>query len=81
MNDKKAADKKTIKVTQTGSLIESLTNVLVGFVITLIVSPLIYWLCGIDMSLPRMGAVTVCFTVVSVVRSYIIRRFFNRVNL
>lgn len=59
------------------SFIESLTNVGVGFITTLVFSPLIYWICDIHMSGLQMGSATGLFTILSVARSYIIRRWFN----
>ena len=63
--------------TKKGSFIESLTNVGVGFIVTLIFSPLIYWICDIEISHTQIGEATLLFTILSVVRSYVIRRFFN----
>lgn len=59
-------------------MLESITNVAVGFVITLIFSPFIYTLCGMKYTWGQLGWVTIIFTALSIVRSYIIRRFFNK---
>jgi membrane protein implicated in regulation of membrane protease activity len=59
-------------------MLESITNVAVGFVITLVCSPFIYTLCGMEYTWGQLGWVTVIFTALSIVRSYIIRRFFNK---
>lgn len=64
--------------TKKSSLLEAASNVLIGFVTTLLVSPAIYALCGVTMKATQMGSVTALFTVVSLVRSYIIRRWFNK---
>ena len=60
------------------SLIESITNVSVGFVTTLILSPPLYWLANVEINYFQMTHLTLLFTVVSVARSYIIRRWFNK---
>jgi hypothetical protein len=60
------------------SILESITNVAVGFIITLVCSPFIYELCGMKYTWSQLGSVTVIFTLLSIVRSYIIRRFFNK---
>lgn len=60
------------------SLIESIVNTLVGFLITMAVSPFIYWVCDVKMSLPQMSVVTLLFTLVSIIRNYVIRRYFNK---
>ena len=59
-------------------MLESITNVAIGFVITLVCSPFIYTLCGMEYTWGQLGWVTVIFTLLSIIRSYIIRRFFNK---
>ena len=60
------------------SIIESIVNTFVGFIITIAFSPLIYGICGVTMSLPQMGGATILFTLLSIIRNYIIRRWFNK---
>ena len=60
------------------SFIEALVNTGIGFGITLAASFIVYPLCGVIISTGKMGMVTVCFTVISIIRQYIIRRFFNK---
>lgn len=64
--------------TKKGSFIEAVVNTFVGFIVTLIASPFIYWICGVEISFPAMSMVTLLFTIVSVIRNYVIRRFFNK---
>ncbi len=64
--------------TKRNSFLEACLNTLVGFLITLCCSFFIYPLCGVKASLGSMSGVTACFTVVSVARQYIIRRYFNK---
>lgn len=52
-------------------------NTIVGLVVTMLFSPIIYSVCGIKVSAYQMTAATALFTLVSVCRSYIIRRLFN----
>jgi membrane protein implicated in regulation of membrane protease activity len=59
------------------SILESISNVTVGFLTTLIFSPFIYSLCGMTYTWTQLGSVTIIFTIISILRSYIIRRFFN----
>lgn len=63
--------------TKKGSLTEAIVNTLIGLIITLLFAPLIYWAAGVEISLPKMGAATLMFTVLSVIRQYVIRRWFN----
>lgn len=59
------------------SLLEAITNIAIGYFITMLVSPVIYWINDIDMNFVQMNGIVACFTIVSIIRQYIIRRFFN----
>lgn len=62
------------------SLIEAVVNTLVGLVIALIATALICWFHDIPMPLENNFKITAWMTALSVVRSYAIRRYFNRRN-
>jgi branched-subunit amino acid transport protein len=64
--------------TKLNSALESLSNTTIGLLTTLIFSPLIYNMVGMTYTYNQLGLVTVLFTALSIVRSYIIRRFFNK---
>lgn len=66
--------------TKKKSFIEALINTFIGFMVTLIFSPLIYWMCDVKMSIPKMNVVALLFTVLSVIRNYVIRRWFNKIK-
>lgn len=61
------------------SLIESLTNVAVGFGVSLASQIVIFSGYGVKLQLIDNIAITVWFTLISVARSYLLRRAFNRV--
>lgn len=61
------------------SLIESLTNVAVGFGISLASQIVIFSGYGVKLPLLDNIAITVWFTLISIARSYLLRRAFNRV--
>lgn len=63
---------------QKHSLIESLANVAVGYGIALASQLLIFPLFGIHISLQDNIVIGLLFTVVSIARSYALRRLFNR---
>lgn len=65
---------------KTKSFIESLVNTFVGFMVTITFSPLVYWMCDIKISFPKMNMVALLFTILSVIRNYIIRRWFNKIK-
>ena len=64
--------------TKLNSVLESLSNTTIGLLTTLIFSPFIYSMVGMTYTYSQLGLVTVLFTVLSIVRSYVIRRFFNK---
>jgi hypothetical protein len=59
------------------SLMESMVNVVVGMLINFTAQLIIYPLMGINVSLNTNIVIMLLFTIVSVARSYAIRRWFN----
>jgi hypothetical protein len=64
--------------TKTHSLIESLTNIAVGAGVSLGSQYLIFPIFGISVGFSDHLAITGYFTVVSIIRSYCLRRLFNK---
>lgn len=62
------------------SLIEAITNTAVGFGISLLSIFIILPLVGIESTPGKNGVITLYFTVISIVRGYVLRRVFNRVK-
>mgnify|MGYP006883113499 FL=1 len=60
------------------SVVESLTNVAIGYGVALASQLLIFPFYDIDISLQDNIAIGVWFTLISLVRSYVIRRCFNK---
>jgi predicted membrane protein len=65
--------------TKKQSLLESATNTAVGFIISLASTFVIFPLVGFESSFSKNLIVTLFFTIVSILRGYFIRRFFNKV--
>lgn len=63
--------------TKRQSLIETLTSVFVGWLIGVILNMLVLPLFNYDVNLTDGVLISIIFTAVSVVRSYVVRRFFN----
>lgn len=63
--------------TRLGSLIESLINVLIGFGISLVLTAVVLPAYGHAVTLADNLQITLIFTVSSIARSYLLRRFFN----
>ena len=62
------------------SLIESFTIVISGFFVALAVQLLIFPLYDIEITLFQNVQIVMILTVTSIIRVYIVRRCFNRVN-
>ena len=60
------------------SLIESITQTAVGFLVSLLVQLVLYPLMGIPVTFAQNLWITGVFTVVSVGRGYVLRRVFER---
>lgn len=60
------------------SIIEAISNTLVGYVINLGVQIIVYPLYGATFTLMQNVQLGLIFLVVSLVRSYVIRRYFNK---
>ena len=63
--------------TKKQSLIESLTSTTIGIIIGIVLNLTILPIFGYPVSLSDSLWISVIFTIVSIIRSYVIRRFFN----
>lgn len=59
------------------SLIETLTNVSIGYIISFIANITVLPMFGYDINLTDGFWISMIFTVISVIRGYIVRRRFN----
>ena len=62
------------------SLAEAVTNVLLGYGIAVMTQVLVFPLFGLNVSLSENLGIGLVFTVISLVRSYLLRRIFNAVS-
>ena len=60
------------------SLIESATNILIGYWCAVLTQLIVFPMVGIDVPLDKNLMIGLIFTLISLVRSYVIRRAFNR---
>lgn len=60
------------------SLLESFVNIFVGFIISFASTFLIFPLVGFESTSSKNLIITIFFTVISFLRSYILRRIFNK---
>ena len=63
--------------TKLGSFIEALMNIAIGFAINFAANLLILPLFGFDVHAGQALGIGLLFTAISIVRSYVIRRWFN----
>ena len=59
------------------SLIETLTNVGIGWFISFIANMLVLPLFGYNINLTDGLLISIIFTIISIVRGYMVRRWFN----
>lgn len=64
--------------TKKQSVIESITQTLIGLGTSIAVQLIIYPLMGIPVSFKQNLIITAIFFVVSIIRGYLVRRFFNK---
>jgi membrane protein implicated in regulation of membrane protease activity len=63
--------------TRTKSALEAIANVAFGLVVAFLANLVILPLVGLPVSLSQASWISAAFTLVSLVRSYALRRFFN----
>lgn len=63
------------------SFIESVVNVLIGLGINVYAQTLVFPLFGINIPLHTNLSIAAIFTVISIVRSFGLRRIFNRIHV
>ena len=64
--------------TKKKSLIESVTNTVVGLLTSFLIQIIIYPMLNIEVSIGQNLLITFVFFIASVLRGYLIRRFFNK---
>lgn len=67
--------------TKKQSFVEAITNTFVGLAIATITNRLVLPLFGYDITIGKSLLMAMIFTIISVVRNYLIRRCFNDKNM
>lgn len=62
------------------SLIEAVTNTVVGLVTSFVIQLIIYPVLNIPVTIGQNVLITFVFFAASIVRGYLLRRVFNRIN-
>lgn len=66
--------------TRLGSFAESLTNIVIGITIGFLSNIIVLPAFGYDVTLGDATMISLVFTAISLVRSYVIRRIYNKYN-
>ncbi len=66
--------------TKKNSLAEAILNGAIAYAISVMTASVVFPWFGVETSLHENMGITACFTLVTVTRSYVIRRWFNRNN-
>lgn len=70
---------RNMKQSKTHSAIEAITNILVGFGISILVTVAILPIWGFHPTTGQAVEIAAIFSVISIIRSYILRRLFTRI--
>ncbi len=68
------------KQTKTMSLVESVTNMSIGLAVALTTQLVVFKIYKIETTINENLEIAVIFAIMSILRSYIVRRFFERLN-
>ena len=60
-----------------GSLIEALMNVAIGLMVSVVANALVFPRFGFQPSLGENVAISMIYTAISIIRQYVLRRWFN----
>jgi hypothetical protein len=66
-----------MKQTKKQSFTEAITNTFIGFIISLAATFIVFPLFGIQTTVLDNIGITIFYTAISIIRSYVIRRWFN----
>ena len=64
--------------TKKQSIIETITSILIGYIISLVSLFIIFPILGIESSSGKNIIITFYFTAISLIRGYFVRRYFNK---
>jgi hypothetical protein len=62
------------------SLLEAVANVVVGYALAIMTQIAVFPLCGLQVSIAENILIGAIFTIVSLMRSYALRRIFNKLH-
>lgn len=69
-----------MKQSKKHSALESVTNVVIGLITSIVTQMILYPILDIPVSFSQNLIITAVFFIISFVRGYVIRRFFNHIQ-
>lgn len=63
-----------------GSMIESFVGTFIGIITSILTQAIVYPLYGFEVTFSQNIGITAIFTIVSLVRGYLVRRMFCKIN-
>lgn len=66
-----------MRQTRLVSLIEATLNTVFGFILSFLIWPVAAWITGVEYDTAQHWGIVGIFTMFSIIRGYVIRRFFN----
>jgi len=67
-----------MKQTKHKSLIESITQTIIGLGTSILIQVILYPIMGIPVTFAQNIIITLVFFIVSILRGYLVRRYFNK---
>jgi len=68
-----------MKQTKHKSLIESIVQTIIGLGTSILIQVILYPIMGIPVTFAQNIIITIVFFIVSIIRGYLVRRYFNKI--
>jgi len=68
-----------MKQTKHKSLVESITQTIIGLGTSILIQVILYPIMGIPVTFAQNIIITIVFFIVSIIRGYLVRRYFNKI--
>lgn len=62
------------------SLIEKLSEIAIAFILSVVLAPLFFKMNGVESDFSQNFNIVICFTLLAIIRGYVVRRVFNKIQ-
>lgn len=62
------------------SLIEKMVETFFAFLLSVLLAPLFFKINGVESDFSQNFNIVICFTILAIVRGYVVRRIFNKIQ-